>query len=453
LGAAVVLPPESVDGVVVRIARKLLAVSGAAALSLLVMGAPPADAATGPSGGYADAKGIVVDLTVLSPQIGLPGPLGGTPLDPNTFANSSQACLPNAGKDAPDTFLNVPAAPAATAAAVDTLASAKCNAVDAVASAAAQTVGLKALFNGAAPTITADVIRAQANSDCTKAPNAAGSVFQNVVIGGQAIPDLLALNTPNRVIPLPGIGSVILNEQHPTADGRGIVVNGLHVIGSGPLVRGDLIISHAVSGVVCTDGGPGGPGKGSDFTGVPGAKPEITFAKDASPSTAKAGDTVTYTSTVRNVSTSDCDVLRFFDHLDPVFDIVSTDGAFGKVITPADKRQDGGTDVLLKPTGLTIGAGKSVSQTFVVKLKDTVQPGTYYNNLELFCAVNGDFASGPLAPVTVPAAAPPVAAPPAVAPPAALPEQLPRTGATPLVAASALLLLLAGIGIRRSLTT
>jgi uncharacterized repeat protein (TIGR01451 family) len=422
----------------VSVARKLLAATGAAALTVVVAGANPA-AAAAPSGGFADAKGIVVDLVALT-QLPIPGPLGGSPLDPNTFSTASQSCPPNTGKDAADNFLNVPASPAATASAVDTLATSKCNLADAVSSAAAQTVGLKALFNGTAPTITADVIRAQSNSDCTKAPNAAGSLFQNLTIAGQAIPDALALNQPNRRIDIPGLATVIVNEQHPSADGRGLVVNGLHIIGASPLLRGDLIISHAVSGVVCPNG------KGSEFT-APLTKPDITFAKDANPSTAHAGDTVTYTSTVTNTSTATCDVLTYFDHLDPAFDIVSTDGAFGKVFTtPAPKRADGGTEVILKPTGLTIAGGKSVTQTFVVKLKDTVKPGTYYNNLELFCAVNGDFASGPLAPVTVPAPAPPVIAPP----PAAAPEQLPRTGGAPLVAASALLLLLSAAGIRRA---
>lgn len=422
------------------VARKLLAVTAAGALSLLVTGASPASAAAPVSGGFANANGIILELTVLT-AVQVPGALGSSPIDPNTFAGSSQSCPPNAAKDAPDTFRNVPASPAATADVLDTIASAKCNAADAVASAAAQTVGLKALINAGVPTITADVIRAQANSDCAKAPDAAGSQFVNLKIAGQAIP---ANPPPNSVIPLPGIGAVIVNEQHPSADGRGIVVNGLHVIGTGPLLRGDLIISHAVSGVTCPNG------LGKDYTGVPGAKPEITFDKNASPSTAKAGQTVTYTATVTNVSTATCDVLRFFDHLDPAFDIVSTDGAFGKVFTsPAPKRSDGGTDVILKPTGLKIDAGKSVTQTFVVKLKDTVQPGTYYNNLELFCALNGDFASGPLAPVTVPAPAPPVVA---ALPPASPAPQLPRTGGVPLAAASALLLIAAAAGLRCAVT-
>jgi uncharacterized repeat protein (TIGR01451 family) len=439
----------------VSVTRKLLAATAASAVSLLMAAVPAASAAEPASGGFADARGIVLNLSVLT-QISVPGPFSGSPIDPNTFANSSQSCPPNAAAPAPANLLNVnQTSPVVTATAVDTLASSKCNAVDAVASAAAQTAGLAALVNAGVPTISADLIRAQSNSDCATAPNAKGSVFHNVVIAGQAIPDALALNEPNKVIPLPQIGVVILNEQHPTADGRGLVVNGLHLIGTGPLVRGDLIISHAVSGVVCpnlpkrVEDCVTPPCAPSDFTGVPGAKPEIVFDKDANPSTAKAGETVTYTSTVRNVSANSCDVLTYFDHLDPAFDIVSTDGAFGKVFTtPAPKRSDGGTDVVLQPTGLTIAGGKSVTQTFVVKLKDTVKPGTYYNNLELFCAVNGDFASGPLAPVTVPAPAP-IAAPAQA--PAAAPEQLPRTGGAPLVAVAGLLFLIGAAGVRRVL--
>jgi uncharacterized repeat protein (TIGR01451 family) len=423
-------------------ARTALAALATGAITLLSSAAAtPAYAATAEPGGFADAAGVIVDLTVLT-AIDLPGPLAGSPIDPNTFSTASQSCPPNAGKPVEDALLNVAAAPAATANTVNTMAGANCAAPSAVAS--AQTEGLKALFSGTAPTISADVIRAQANSDCTSAPNAKGSLFQNLVIAGQAIPDVLALNQPNRRIDLPGgIATVIVNEQHPTADGRGIVVNGLHIIGNSELLRGDLIISHAVSGVVCPDG------KGSDFTGVTGAKPEITFDKDADPSTAKAGSTITYTATVTNKSTADCDVLRFIDHLDPAFDYVSTTGGFGKTATTSP-RSDKGIDVVLEPDAGTVllGAGKSLTQTFVVKLKDTVQPGTYYNNLELFCAVNGDFASGPLAPVTVPA---PVVAKPPVAPPPA-PEQLPRTGGAPLVAVSALLLVGAAVGVRRFAT-
>ena len=418
-----------------RLARTTLAALGAAAVGFVSVGtAVPAYAADPVSGGFADAKGIIVNLTVLT-AIPVPGQLGNTPLDPNTFASSTQSCPPNVGKPAPDTLLNVPASPAATAAAVDTLASAQCTATEAAASAAAQTVGLAALINAGVPTITADVIRAQANSDCTKAPNGDGSVFTNLKIAGQAIGGSPA---PNTVIPLPGIGVVIVNEQHYAADGRGFVVNGLHIIGTGPLLRGDLIISHATSGVVCPNG------KGSE--GAPPLKPDITFDKTATPNVAQAGDTVTYSTTVTNTSAAPCDVLSYIDHLDPAFDFVSTDGAFGKTpVMPLPKRGENAVDVVLRPTGLVIAPGKSVTQTFVVKLKGTVQPGTYYNNLEIFCATNGNFVSGPLAPVTVPA--PVVAAPPAPAP---APQELPRTGATPLLAGAALLLLLGAAGVART---
>jgi uncharacterized repeat protein (TIGR01451 family) len=422
-------------------------------VALVTVGtATSAYAADPVSGGFADARGIIVDLTVLT-QIGLPGPLGGTPIDPNTFSTASQSCPPDAGKPVEDAFpANVDAAPAATANTLNTMAGANCAAPSAVAS--AQTEGLKALINAGVPLVSADVIRAQANSDCTSAPNAKGSIFQNLVIAGQAIPDALALNEPNQRIDIPGVATVIINEQNPTADGRGIVVNGLHIIGASPLLKGDLIISHAVSGVVCDGGKAKYPNCtnadcGAEYLGVPGAKPVITFDKDASPSTAKGGETVTYTSTVTNASAAPCEVRRFIDHLDPVFDFVSTDGAFGKTpVTPAPLRGDKGAEVILNPTGLTIAAGKSVTQTFVVKLKGDVKPGTYYNNLEIFCLTNGNFASGPLAPVTVPAAvvAPPVAPPP----PAPVPEQLPRTGGAPLVAASALLLLLGAAGVARA---
>ncbi|GAC1444579.1 MAG: hypothetical protein NVSMB55_21450 [Mycobacteriales bacterium] len=427
-----------------RLARKLFATTGAIALTSLALGASPASAAT-PAGGFADAKGIIVDLTVLT-AVPLPGSLGNTPLDPNTFSRASQSCPPQVDKPAMDTFPgNVNAAPAVTAKTLNTMAGANCSAPDAVAS--AETEGVTALINAGVPTITADVIRAQANSDCTSAPNAKGSLFQNVKIAGTTVlPD----PAPNTVIEIPGVAKVIVNEQHPTADGRGIVVNGLHIIGESPLLRGDLIISHATSGVVCPNGA------GSDFSGVPGTSPEFTFAKTATPSTAQPGADVTYNATVTNKGKSTCDVISFTDHLAPGLGFTSTSGAFGPMaVSPLPKRGDGGLDVTFKPAAgkVSIAPGKSVDQQIVVKLAGDIKPGTYYNTLELFCNAAGNFASGPLAPVTVPApavVAPAKAAPLAKAP--AAPAQLPRTGGAPLVAAAGLLLLVGAAGVRRSMT-
>lgn len=422
-----------------RVFRRSLANASALALAaLLVAPASPAGAQTAaPAGAFADAQGILLNLTVLT-AVPLPGALGNTPLDPNTFARSSQSCPPQQAEPDPDELLNVNAPPAVSANTVNTIAGARCDAPAAVAS--AQTEGLSALANAGVPLITADVIRAQANSDCTKAPNGEGSLFVGLKIAGQAISET---PDPNTRITIPGVATVIVNEQNPTADGRGIVVNGLHIIGTPPLLRGDLVISHANSGVVCPNG------KGAEVAEGLEA-PAMTFDKDASPATAEAGDTVTYTATVTNTSDAPCDVVSFIDHLNPVFEFVSTSGGFGdKVVTPVPVRPDGGQDVTVRPTGVVIAPKASVTQTIVVKLKGDVQPGTYFNNLEIFCAANGNFASGPLAPVTVPA---PVAALPAAAPaaaPAPAPEQLPRTGAAPLLALGALLLVGAGLGARR----
>jgi uncharacterized repeat protein (TIGR01451 family) len=416
-----------------RVVRSLAGASALALAALVAAPVAPAAAqAAAPAGGYADARGIIVDLTVLT-AVPLPGVLGNTPLDPNTFATATQSCPPQVAEPDEQTLLDVPAAPAATSRTVTAMAGANCSA-NPVSVASAQTEGLTALINAGVPTITADVIRAQANSDCATAPNGTGSTFAGLTIAGQPIP---ADVPPNTRIDIPGVATVIVNEQHPTATGRGIVVNGLHIIGASPLLRGDLIISHAVSGVVCPNG------RGSELAeGL--AAPDITFDKDATPTTARGGDTVTYDATVTNTSDAPCDVLSFVDHLNPVFEYVSTSGGFGDAaVDPVPVRGDEGQDVVLRPTDVVIEPGASVTQRIVVRLKADVAPGTYFNNLELFCAVNGDFASGPLAPVTVPAPA----APPVIQP---APVELPRTGTVPLLALGALLLLGAGLGLRRA---
>ena len=416
--------------------HRVLAGAGALALAALVLPASTASAQTArPAGGFADARGVIVDLTVLT-AVPLPGVLGNTPLDPNTFSVSSQSCQPQVADPASDSLLNVNATPAATANTVSTMAGARCDAPAAVAS--AQTEGATALVNAGVPIISADVIRAQANSDCVKAPNAEGSLFTNLKVNGTPVPlGPLGVPAPNTTITIPGVATVIINEQHPTATGRGIVVNGVHVIGASPLLRGDLVISHATSGVVCPNG------KGSEI--APGLEaPDISFTKDAKPSTAKAGDTVTYTAKVTNTSDAACDVISFFDHLNPAFEFVSTSGGFGtEADDPAPERADGGQDVILRPTDVVIAPKATVTQQIVVKLKADVKPGTYFNNLEIFCAVNGNFASGPLAPVTVPAPAAPVAEP------VAAPVQLPRTGASTALALGAVVLVGGGLVLRR----
>lgn len=423
---------------------RTLAATGALGLTALMLPVSPASAQTAApaAGGFADARGVIVNLEVLT-AVALPGVLGGTPLDPNTFSTASQSCPVQQGEPVSDSLLNVNATPAATANTVSTMAGANCAGPVAVAS--AQTEGATALVNAGVPIISADVIRAQANSDCVTAPNAAGSLFTNLKVNGTPVPlGPLGVPAPNTTITIPGVATVIVNEQHPTASGRGIVVNGVHVIGASPLLRGDLILSHAVSGVVCPNG------KGAEVAEGLQA-PDITFSKAVTPSTARAGDTVTYTAKVTNTSDEACDVISFVDHLSPVLEFVSTAGGFGtEADDPAPVRADGGQDVILRPTDVVIAPKATVTQTVVAKLKGDVKPGTYFNNLELFCAVNGNFASGPLAPVTVEAAAvaPETAeqVPPPLEP---TPAQLPRTGSSALLAAGAIGLVAAGLGLRR----
>jgi hypothetical protein len=105
-------------------------------------------------------------------------------------------------------------------------------------------------------------------------------------------------------------------------------------------------------------------------------------------------------------------------------------------------------DAVLRPTSVVIGAGKSVTQTIVVKVKDDATPGTYYDTLEMFCGNNGDFVSGPLAPVTVPGPNVPNVPPDnPVAPPPD--EVFAPTGLSTTVPGIALLLLVAAAGTRR----
>lgn len=421
-------------------------IATAAALALpLVLAAsvPPAAAADPTPGGFAEAYGLLADTTLLA---------GNVPVTIGPLAPVASSCPPGGPKTAQ--LVGVPASPVATANILNTGAGTACS-TPTRSMASAQTLNAQALQVAAPIAITTDEITSTADVSCTAAPTASTRVV-NLTVGGTVVP--LPTDIPPNFDVLPQVLGplgvrIILNEQHPAASGRGIVVNGLHVIanGSGVLpvggtvIRGDVIISHASAGVVC----PGGPG--SVNGGLPA--PDITFTKTALPTSIRAGDTVTYTATAKNTSTTPCEVLRFIDHVAPVFDLTSSAGPLGTALdTPAPVRTDGGVDAVLRPTGVTIAPGASVVQTFTVKAKANAAPGTYYDSLEIYCGLGGNFVSGPLAPVTITRVLPPVVTPkpPAPKPPA---TTLPTTGGTPALAAGALLLLLTGLGIRRVRTT
>jgi uncharacterized repeat protein (TIGR01451 family) len=420
---------------------RLRALSVAVALALpavLAIGATSASAAT-KSGGFAEAYGLLIDATLLQ---------GNVPVLVGPLAPAASSCPPGGTKTAE--LLAVPASPVATADVLSAAAGTACTtATSSLAS--AQTLDTTVLEVAAPATVTADAITSRASVTCTTGPVASTQIV-NLAVGGTAVP-LPAVIPPNFDLLPQVLGPlglrVILNEQHPAASGRGIVVNGLHVIASGAgavpvggaVLRGDVVLSHASAGVVC----PGGPGSATG--GLPA--PDITFAKTGTPASISAGDTVVYAATVKNTSTTPCEVLKLIDHVAPVFTLVSSSGPFGTALdAPAPVRSDGGVDAVLRPTGLTIAPGASLVQRFTVVAKAGAAPGTYYDTLEIYCGQNGNFVSGPLAPVTIvpPAAEPPAAGPPA---PEATVETLPVTGGAPLVTVLAVLALVCALGLRQ----
>ncbi|HUR50782.1 MAG TPA: choice-of-anchor P family protein [Mycobacteriales bacterium] len=422
------------------IRRSKISALGVAALALpLVVGmGAPALAATPPPGAYAESYGLLVDDTLLE---------GAVPVNIGPEAPASSSCPGGGTKSAQVLSVGDPAV--AKVDVINDTATTDCAAPSS--KAVSNIVNADALGAVEQLKVHADAVTATSTTSCTKAP--AGSTdIVNLSIGGNLIPipsNPIPPNTAIDLSPLVGI-NIILNEQHPASTGRGLVVNGIHIIANasgalpigGSVIRGDIIIAHAVSGVVC----PGGPG--TDNGGLP--KPDISFVKSASPTVAHPGDTVTYTAQITNQSTTPCEVLKMVDHIAPAFTLVSSSGPLGtKLDSPPPTRTDGGVDAVLRPTNVTIAPGKTVTQTFTVKVKADAAPGTYYDMLEIFCGPNGNFVSGPLAPVTVPAENPPPVSPegPGQAPP---PQQpFGPTGLNTTVAGAALLLLLAAAGTRR----
>lgn len=423
-------------------ALRVLGVSLVLPLGLLGAGTPAQAATTVPVGGFGDAYGLSIDTTILQ---------GNVPVKVGPLAPAASSCPPVGGTKTAN-LLGGGDAQIAKAAVLNTSASADCGGKKALST--AQVTNVDALGVAGPAAIHADAITSSAGIGCATAP-AGSTVVTNLTVGGTVVP--LPTTIPPNTDLLPQVFGplgirIILNEQHPASTGRGLVVNGLHIIASntgaapvgGAIIRGDVVISHAVAGVVC----PGGPG-GTNGT-LP--KPDISFAKSATPTTAKPGQLVTYAATVTNTSTTSCEVLRFIEHVASPFDLVSSAGPLGTALdTPAPVRTDGGVDAVLRPTAVKIAAGKSITQTFVVRVKASAAPGTYYDSLEIYCGPNGDFVSGPLAPVTVPG----VVNRPVIKPPVTVidgPPQLPRTGGAPLVALTALGLLGGAYALRRRVT-
>lgn len=412
---------------------RLLLPAGLAAATLLAVPSPASAQTPSTTGGraaVADAYTIDVDARALD----------GTVPVRVTASRATQQCPPATKAPVTDTVLDLGPVPPPNGELVhnaETLRStASTDCAEPRAVAEAETQNLELLFQGGQSLITADVIKSVSATSCTGAPSAEGSLFVNLKVGSFVVP---ANPAPNTKIDL-GLITVIVNEQQIAEGGRGMVVNGLHVIGNTPLLQGDIIVSHARSGVSCGSRAAGGAGGGSAGSAATDTKnDDFALTMTPAPATVRPGQTVTYTATLQNKSEDDCLVNKFIAHLPAPFQLVSSKGALGEKVV-GETRADNGVDAVLRPDDVTIEAGKSVTQTFVVTVPAGTPDGTYSTSLELLCASMGNYVAGPFAPVTVRSAAVlgvRTAVTPVVTP---VPSSLPRTGAP--VAALALL----GIG-------
>ncbi|MCK0154375.1 hypothetical protein MWU49_11725 [Alcanivorax sp. S6407] len=113
-------------------------------------------------------------------------------------------------------------------------------------------------------TISASVLQANANSQCfsSDVETSGDSHIAQLVINGQ---DITVTGEPNQTVSIPGVASIIINEQ--IVSGSSIEVNALHVsllgddepllglidLGLDQLVSADVIISHTKAGISCGD--------------------------------------------------------------------------------------------------------------------------------------------------------------------------------------------------------
>lgn len=103
--------------------------------------------------------------------------------------------------------------------------------------------------------VSATLVRSQSSSSASgtgRSSNATGTTLQNVTVAGSTVPIPLD-PAPNTVIPLPGIGTLVLNEQIPDAPETGhtgLTVRALHLTlldpAAGPL-GAEVIVAEAHS--------------------------------------------------------------------------------------------------------------------------------------------------------------------------------------------------------------
>jgi uncharacterized repeat protein (TIGR01451 family) len=400
--------------------------AGVVALAALLAWSAPAVGADLPQQAFAESVGLHVDAVTASA-----GPA----------APAVSTCAP--GSPSRRTARSGPVGDPAVARVDGLRTSTVTDCVSGTALATSEATKAVVLAAGGPIVIRADGVSTRSMASCASQPEGSTS-FDGLTVGGTAVP--LAKDVAPNTLLLPEVFGplglrVILNEQRPATSGQGLVVNGIHVVAAhtgavppgGVLERGDVVISHAVAAVTCA-------------AADPQARADLRLSQTASREVAKAGDTVRLTATIANGSGAPCDVVRVVQHLPGSLELVSTTGPLG---TAPAVPSAGGADLVFRPTGLTIAPGDRVIQAITVKVRPNAARGSYSSNAELTCATQGAFISGPLAAVSVLAPEEGGLGSGAVT---AGPRgnRLADTGTTPALAATAALLLLLGLGLRRT---
>jgi hypothetical protein len=236
-------------------------------------GKPGKSPATSTNTVSGEAFGVFVDVETLAGLVHVSVP------------KTPHVVLPSSGGFAGETVLTVSAPADGSLLSSQTLhvmTAGSAGPTDAFATSVATTEEVN-LLNGL---ITADVVLAMSTSygdGSSATSDATGSAIVGLTINLPGLTfDPVIAPPPNTTIPLPGIGSIILNEQLPGGDGvhtSALTVNMIHVRLNGLLGSGDIIVSSAHSDVNFTAPQPPGQppadnrfmtgggriGEGSDF--------------------------------------------------------------------------------------------------------------------------------------------------------------------------------------------
>lgn len=212
----------------------------------------------------------------------------------------------------------------------------------------AETSASAAVVNVLAGLITADAIVAASTSSCdgtTATSSAAGSTVTNLVVDGLALGNVTP--EPNTTIEIPGVATIVLNEQIYSVNGTGasaLTVNMIHVTGVGPLGL-DIVVASAYSAADCTGVTPPpgtfvsgeGAGVAATVTGltlaaVPhvvlspaGGRAEVTVLEQSFPPVIGTGTVSVETAGIAGVANANASTTTTVEDLDILGGLVTAD--------------------------------------------------------------------------------------------------------------------------------